>query len=794
VRMRLATRLILGVVLIEAVMLTALVWNSVRLIESSHAELLERATREQTTLLAALVAPGLATQDRAAVLDALILLRDKRDLVYAVVRDRDGRPMASLGRPPPRLPPPDAGYEAARADGVFDVVRPVVLAGEPLGTLHAGYSIAHVEALTADTRLQNASIAAVELTLSIAATVLLGLLLTRGLRRLQRGAEALRRGELEHRIRLEGRDEIAEVARAFDAMADALQRTLRTLERERGELARSNRRYQALLQRIGAVLWEADPDTLCVRHVSGDVRSLLGVDPEAWLAPDFMDRHVHPEDAGRVRERLRSLPALGGVATLDYRMLRADGRCIWVRDIVAPERDAEGRHLLRGLRLDITESKRAEERLAFLADHDPLTGLLNRRRFQEELERHVALARRHGHEGALLYMDLDQFKYINDTFGHQSGDRFLLATARRLAQALRRSDVLGRLGGDEFGVILPETGVRDAVRVAEHLLAALREQQEEGAPRVGASIGIVVFPRHGERAGDLLARADMAMYAAKERGRNRWQVFDPEDPQLVRMHGRLHWETRLRRALAEDGFVLHFQPVYRLRPQRRICHYEVLLRLADGEGRLIPPAAFLDIAERFGLIGEIDLWVVDHALRRQAQWARAGRQVTLAINLSGRHLGSARMLDGIREALARHGADPARVIFEVTETAAVENMAQAQAFVLALKELGCRFALDDFGAGFSSFHYLRHLPVDHVKIDGAFVRRVRDDEVDRLFVRTIVQLATGLGIGTVAEFVEDDKTLAVLEALGVDLAQGYHLGRPAATLPGEPDTAELNGA
>ena len=778
-RMRLATRLILGVVLIEAVMLSVLVWNSVRLIASSHAELLERATREQTTLLAALVAPGLATADRAAILDALHLLRDKRTLVYAVVLDRDGRRMGSLGRPPTAFPAPDHTYAEARRDGIFDVARAVSLAGEPLGTLRAGYSIAHVEALTARTRLQNTAIAATELALSILATVLLGLFLTRGLARLRQGAEALQRGELDHRIRLRGEDEIAQVARAFDALAEHLQRTRRDLHEEHAALERSNHRYRALLERIGAVLWEARPETLETVHVSGDTHALLGTPPEAWRRPDFLERHVHPEDLERVRERLRALPALGGVASIDYRMLHAEGRCIWVRDIVAAERDEAGQALLRGLRLDITESKRAEERLAFLADHDPLTGLLNRRRFQEELERHVALARRHGREGALLYMDLDQFKYINDTFGHQSGDRYLLATAQRLAAALRRSDVLGRLGGDEFGVILPETGAEEAGRVAEHLLAALRPEGGE-SPAVGASIGIAVFPRHGERAGDLLARADMAMYAAKERGRNRWQLYDPEDPQLARMHGRLHWEARLRRALADDGFVLHYQPVFRLRPRREVSHYEVLLRLPEPDGGLVPPAAFLDIAERFGLIGELDLWVVDHALAQQAAWQRAGHPVTVAVNLSGRHLGSRRMLEGIRAAIARHGADPGHIVFEVTETAAVESMAQAQAFVRALKELGCRFALDDFGAGFSSFHYLRHLPVDHVKIDGSFVRRLRDDAVDRLFVRAIVQLADGLGIGTVAEFVEDEETLALLEALGVEMAQGYHLGRPCA--------------
>ena len=268
------------------------------------------------------------------------------------------------------------------------------------------------------------------------------------------------------------------------------------------------------------------------------------------------------------------------------------------------------------------------------------------------------------------------------------------------------------------------------------------------------------------------------MYFPKDSGRNTFHVYSEGDQQIKAMHAKLEWEQRIREALEKDLFVLHFQPIFWL-DSRTVPHYEVLLRMLDGNGGLIPPGAFLEIAERFGLIRDIDKWVLEHAIQIQGDSCRKGQPVSLAINLSGKHLGNPHVLEWIKQAIKDSGADPSMLIFEITETAAVGNIHQASRFTEALHSLGCRIALDDFGIGFSSFHYLKHLPVDMVKLDGSFVRHVASSKFDRVFIRSMTDMARGLGITSVAEFVEEENVVDILKELNVDMGQGYHLARPA---------------
>jgi EAL domain-containing protein (putative c-di-GMP-specific phosphodiesterase class I) len=352
--------------------------------------------------------------------------------------------------------------------------------------------------------------------------------------------------------------------------------------------------------------------------------------------------------------------------------------------------------------------------------------------------------------------------------------------ARRLAGSLREVDILGRLGGDEFGIILPNTPREEVEHVAMHVLQRLvTDTSNVDALRapVTASIGIVLFPRHGTNPGELLAKADAAMYSAKDKGRNTFHIYSETDKQLMAMHAKLQWEQRIRQALDEDRFILHYQPVFKLK-SRSVSHYEVLLRMDDGDGGLIPPGAFLEIAERFGMIRDIDRWVLDKAI--QGETCKSGRPVCLAINLSGRHFGDPQVLEWIRQFVQQSAADPSMLIFEITETAAVENVNQAVRFTDSLHALGCRIALDDFGIGFSSFHYLKHLPVDMIKLDGSFVRQLARDKFDRVFIKSMSDMARGLGITSTAEFIETEEVISILIELGVDMGQGYHLARPAA--------------
>lgn len=778
-RARRSTWFIFAVVAIEVITLSALVWNSVRLISSSHAELLEVTTHEANRLLAQSLAPGLAAEDRARVKDALELLQEKEDLEYAVVANARGERVADLGDPPGRFRADD-GYRSAREDGVYDLETPIRLYGQELGTVRAGYSIAHVEALTRQTRWQNTAIAGVEVALSILVIALLGLFFTRNLRHLERGAEAFARGDLDHRIPAQGKDEFAEVARGFNHMADYLARARDQLEAKNQALEHQTRHFQNLLDSLEAVVIEADLGTWELTFVSKDAANLLGFPAQEWFRPGFWPGQVHPADVDDFKHTMAVHTRQAGTFSHDYRMIHRDGHPVWVRAIHTIDADDQGGLRLRGLLLDVTEEKLSEERIVYLADHDPLTGLFNRGHFQQELERHVAYALQYEHSGALIVLGLDQFKYINDTLGHHTGDNYLHSAASAITAAVSEVDVVGRLGGDEFGILRPKTElgqVQELVTELQDRLTNLALIGNASPTPVTASAGVVLFPEEGEHADDLLAKADVALQTAKDSGRNRMHVFSSGDQALGRMRAKIHWEDRIRRALEEDRFVLHFQPIFHL-GDRSVSHYEVLLRMLGDHGELVSPGAFLDTAERFGMIRDIDYWVVTQSLQIQGDSRRQGRPVRLAINLSGRHIGRWEVLSWITQALEESGADPRALVFEITETAAVENIAQAREFIEALRKLGCAVALDDFGVGLSSFHYLKNLTVDMIKIDGSFVRTLDRDAYDRTFVRAITEMAGSLGITSVAEFVENEAIVAILGELGVDLGQGFHLGRP----------------
>lgn len=456
------------------------------------------------------------------------------------------------------------------------------------------------------------------------------------------------------------------------------------------------------------------------------------------------------------------------------------GRVI-VETTLTPVFDASGlcTHLL-GIARDVTARKHLESALRFLADHDPLTRVPNRHRFEAELSRRLETAQRGG-GGAVLLLDLDNFKYVNDSLGHRAGNEILAEVARVLRQTLRETDFLARLGGDEFALLVSGADAGRAQAVAERILDRIRNHTVTVAGQpldLTASIGIALYPAHGLTADDLIAAADTAMYQAKEAGKNRFAVYAPEAGRRHRMQEHLLWLSRTRAALEEDRFLLYLQPILDLR-RRRVSQYEVLLRMAGDGGEVIPPSAFLGVAEQFGLIRDIDLHVVQKTIRLLEDLQRAGRDLSLEVNLSGRSISDPAFLDLIRREAAASSVDPRRLIFEVTETAAVTNMDDATRFMEGLKSLGCRFGLDDFGAGFSSFNYLKHLPVDYLKIDGAFVRNLPQSPIDRHLVQAMVQVAHGLGKETIAEFVGDAATLRLLREMGVDYAQGYHVGRPS---------------
>jgi diguanylate cyclase (GGDEF)-like protein/PAS domain S-box-containing protein len=558
-----------------------------------------------------------------------------------------------------------------------------------------------------------------------------------------------------------------------------LSQTITPLREAERELAEAEERFRTAFEEaaIGMGLVATDGRYL---RVNKALCAITGY-TEDELLQTTVDAITHPDDVQNgAAGRADLLAGRSSIHRVEKRYRHAHGHWVWVSVNGTLVRDADGNpsHILGQIQ-DITERRLFEDRLQHLVDHDPLTGLFNRRRFEEELDRHVARAGRYGPEGALLLLDLDNFKLVNDTLGHSAGDELIVAVGRLLRKHLRDSDVIARLGGDEFAVLLPAGGLAEAEAVAAKLVAAVREEAAVVAGRrtrrVTTSVGVAVFGEDEVAGAEMLVSADLAMYDAKEAGRDRYAVYTMGHDAQPRVETRMHWVDRIRDALEDERLVLHAQPILDLRTGE-IAQHELLVRMLDEHGDVIPPAAFLQVAERFDLVQQIDRWVARRAIELIAAHANTGLRLT--VNLSGRTLTDDRLLADLQSELARTGADPGSLTFEVTETAAVANIQQAREFAERLREIGCRFALDDFGSGFGSFYYLKHLPFDYLKIDGEFVSNCLSNRTDQLVIRAVVDIAQGLGKETVAEFASDAELVDFLRAQGVDYAQGFHVGRP----------------
>lgn len=431
---------------------------------------------------------------------------------------------------------------------------------------------------------------------------------------------------------------------------------------------------------------------------------------------------------------------------------------------------------------DQRERKRFDDHLLFLADHDPLTSLYTRRRFVEELGREIARAQRSGTGGAVLLLDLDDLKYVNDSLGHSTGDKLLTGLAQLLRKHVRANDMLARLDGDEFAILIAETRPSRVEIVVERLLKAVRNHfVDAGDQPVGVtgSAGVAFFPEHGANAEELLSRADQALARAKQRGRDQFVVFKPDENWQAEAVSRLSGEKLIREALARGRFVLHAQPILDLKTNS-IVQFEILIRMLGENNELMPPASFLPTAERFGLIRSIDRWVVTQSIKLMGRQQKIGNNIRLSVNLSGKSLGDFELTTLIEKELYENDVDAARLTFEITETTAISDSERAKIFAIALKQIGCHLALDDFGVGFSSFHKLKTLPVDYLKIDGSFIRDLPKNKVDQHLVRAMVEVARALRKRTVAEFVGSEETLKLVRDAGVDFGQGFHIGKPDA--------------
>ncbi len=477
-----------------------------------------------------------------------------------------------------------------------------------------------------------------------------------------------------------------------------------------------------------------------------------------------------------------------------FKNRKKNGEFYWANGLVYPVKDETGRitHFI-AIQEDITERMLVEERMRYLSTHDGLTGLYNRDYFIELLGEWMGTARREGRRGGLMLVGLDQFKLINDTYGHGMGDEILRSIARLIEACVRYADgtyprkaskesIIARLGGDEFAVFMPYLNAQEVMEIAEKIRAMIEDFKLMGRNfYLTASIGIAMYPEHGTTTKELITKADAALSHAKEKGRNRCEFFSDEYRILEDMHERLKWKRIIYDALEKDRIELWFQPILHIK-SNRIYHYEVLARMRDEKGELIFPGVFIDIAERFGLIDSLNRMIVEKAIRLQAEMNRRHSPITISINLSGLTLGDESSLSFISETIKKGGANPDHLVFEITETSAVEDIEMAKRFINTLKKTGCHFSLDDFGVGFTSFMYLRELSVDYIKIDGSFIRRLKDNRNDQLVVQAISHIARGMNIKTIAEFVENRESLELLKEFGIDYAQGYYIGKPSPSI------------
>lgn len=699
-------------------------------------------------------------------------LVDRHNVTFVSIVDHLDHPLAVAGQ--------REGH-----DKVVTSQRPIEVAGSLFGRVEIQISRAQADAALRRTTQYNIVIVAIEIALVALISLTLGWFLTRDLGVFMRNASAIEHGDLSSRVPVTSEDEIGTLAKRFNTMAERLQYNMEELER-------SNRRFRDMADNTSDWIWEIDTNARYV-YVSNRIEALLGYAPGQALASsifDFMD----PQDAARLNVLLEEAmadekPFYG----FEYRAKHKNGTEVTLESNGVPIIDRDGRLVgYRGVTRDITRRREDASRLAYLAERDPLTGLYARPKFIQLLDEELRIADQANTPVALLVVDLDDFKLINDSHGHLAGDSLLRLTADVIRDRVGDRGQIARLGGDVFGVMLRGYNAADAKGVAKSILDACQSARttiNDTPVPISVCTGICAFPDDGNDSQTLLARADIAMSRAKSLGHNSYYVFRSTDRDLDTMRKLVNWRSLIRNALKNDRLVLEYQPMVSLKGDESVRMYEALLRLRDENGTIFSAGQFIDAAEQSGQIADIDRWVIRTVMEKLGK--PENQNCCISVNLSGRSLDMPGFCD-FCEQLTRGGPiRPDQLIFEITESTAIREIARAESFITIMKRHGFRFSLDDFGSGFSSFSYLKQLPVDQIKVDGNFIRHIATSREDQVFVTAIVQVARGLGLETVAEYVENAEALQILAKIGIDKVQGNHIGTPTASLY-EVDVKNIN--
>lgn len=569
-------------------------------------------------------------------------------------------------------------------------------------------------------------------------------------------------------------DEIGILVDSFNSM-------LETIENKNNALLALKNNFQAL--------YDNNPTMVFDLSLSGQIQSVnqfgakqIGLAVSQLIGMSIFN-FTHPEDLIDSRlffKNCQQQPQK--VHKQDVRLICQNGNIIWVRQTARLVNSSHHQSHLLLVCEDITETRRLAETIAYQASHDELTGLTNRRSFDEYIQNLVEQAQSDNSIHVMCYLDLDQFKVVNDTCGHLAGDELLRQLGDLLRQHVRRTDVLSRLGGDEFGILMVHCSVEQALLTGEKLRAAISDFQfawDNRSFSISVSIGITAINRTSGNAVDILKEADAACYAAKEKGRNRIHVFSSTDEELAERQGEMQWVEKIRLGIEDNRFQLYGQLIVPTNHLQEGLHFETLLRYRDESGNIIPPGAFLPAAERYNIAPALDRWVISNLFQHLSSTPGFIERLELcSVNLSGLSLSDETMLDFISAEFRRSQVPTYKICFEITETAAISNLSYAKQFIDTLRKKGCLFSLDDFGSGLSSFAYLKNLPVDFLKIDGLFVKDILEDKIDWTMVKAINEVGHVMNKKTIAEFVENQNIFDLLKTLGVNYAQGYGIAKP----------------
>ncbi|WP_124949697.1 EAL domain-containing protein [Sulfuriferula thiophila] len=778
---------ILGAALtVQLLVLLALGYTSITLLNQALLQQNEVRVNELRPLLNANLSGALFQRDLAGIRTLLRAVQRKQGISYLWLVDADGKFIAAAGQVP-------AAFQAVPQvkpvmSGIIDNELPVEIGGIRYGTLHFGLSTELAERAKQRLIEQGFLVASVTEIIAFLLLLVMSIWLTRHLRQLAAASQSLAAGGEHIKLPVNTDDEVGQLNAAFNAMAESLQQRIgalqdaETRQREALEYVREEEaRLVALLSAmtLGIVFVDKAGRVIYCNPAFEQIWGLR--DREQIIGKSALDLLQHSNavlvnPAHFSEYMVRMMRAGSGMTEFEIEMV--GGRLVTqvTRSVLADDGQVLGSLWIFE---DVTRERQTAAQLLYLAERDALTGLYNRRSFENALSGIFRSNARQEQKGALLFIDLDGFKYINDTFGHRAGDAMLIRVSGVIAALVRQGEVLYRLGGDEFAILMPNVSDTDAQALATRVVNAIAQipfRFEERDLRLTSSVGIALYPVHANDPDQLVARADAAMYQAKQAGKNSWRSYQENLDSSREMVSRMQWSQRIDQALNEQLFELHFQGVY-IVATGLLSHYEVLIRMRESADstEFAMPGLFVAIAEQSGQILAIDRWVLTESLQMLAKHPEVP---ALAVNLSGRSLDDAGLIDFIAEQLELYQVDHRRLMFEITETAALSDLQDAQRFIEALREMGCMVSLDDFGNGFSSFAYLKYLNANMLKIDGMFIQNICDEMDNQIFVKAIVDVARGLGKITVAECVETQDVFDMVKKLGVDMVQGYYFDRP----------------